>query len=146
MGLWVRKVPICLVKNLDFSHKHGTLWNGSKKGFGDRSSSMSFRYSLKKEQPWILGCQLGDYYNNVNEKPWGLNQGGQPSDEELERNDVWEVEWIELSIGWMWYVNKRRELTLKFLIWVSNWMMVTLGGKGNIMWFKLQMCWVCHVF
>ena len=86
-----------------------------------------------------MGGQLGGYCNNVNEKPGWLNKGGQPSDEESERNDVWEVEWTELSVNWMWYMNTRRELTLKFLIWASNWMMKSLRNKGNIIWLNADL-------
>ena len=56
------------------------------------------------------------------------------------------VEWslrgkIELSIIWIWDMNKRKDLTPKFLAWLSNRKVMVLGNKGTVIWFKLQIWW-----
>ena len=35
-------------------------------------------------------------------------------------------------------MKKRKDLTPKFLAWLSNWKVMVLGNKGSAVWFKLQ--------
>ena len=56
------------------------------------------------------------------------------------------VEWslrgkIDRTIIWIWDMNKRKDLTPKFLAWLSNQKLMVLGNKGSVVWFKLQIWW-----